>query len=414
MSAKSPLGKIKDVADVALVSVVSTVSGTVKDPVGTGQKVVGQALGVAGAVASRVPGLKKSTRSPGAVLGEGTGHRTGGAAARRGDEGPGRPGEAPAKKAAPKPPRRRRRRRLRRPRQPPRHRPRSRRPRSHRVEEGAGQQARPAHGASCAAEPVYTSESGGSTAASPRSPTPASHSSTPRRPRRSGARRTSCVAARSVTRRTETRPRGLRARGRLGPWRGSPPSAGALDDDPFARGVADRAVSTAGPMVVGVVGRVTAHLPRRSRTEPSHPRPSPPRRWPTTHRLNRERRTSRRPRRWAPRPRPWPATCPGHVRPPSRPRRQSHAPCRSQSAGHPSQHLSLNLRHAAAGPGARRARRPLGSRQVDVGGSPLPRGRDRLLRRAAAVVGSGDHDLDASAAAFALLERSSPSACAAA
>ena len=61
MPAKSPLGKIKDVADVAVVSVVSTVSGTVKDPVGTGQKVVGQALGVAGAVASRVPGLKKST-----------------------------------------------------------------------------------------------------------------------------------------------------------------------------------------------------------------------------------------------------------------------------------------------------------------------------------------------------------------
>ena len=47
---------------------------------------------------------------------------------------------------------------------------------------------------------------------------------------------------------------------------------------PFARGVADRAVSTAGPMVVGVVGRVTARLPRRSRTEPSHPEtftPSP-------------------------------------------------------------------------------------------------------------------------------------------
>ena len=63
MPAKSPLGKIKDVADVAVVSVVSTVSGTVKDPVGTGQKVVGQALGVAGAVASRVPGLKKPPRS---------------------------------------------------------------------------------------------------------------------------------------------------------------------------------------------------------------------------------------------------------------------------------------------------------------------------------------------------------------
>jgi hypothetical protein len=40
---------------------------------------------------------------------------------------------------------------------------------------------------------------------------------------------------------------------------------------PFARGVADRAVSTAGPVVLGVVGRVSAHLPRRSRTEPSHP-----------------------------------------------------------------------------------------------------------------------------------------------
>ena len=47
---------------------------------------------------------------------------------------------------------------------------------------------------------------------------------------------------------------------------------------PFARGVADRAVTTAGPIVVGVVGRVTSHLPRRSRTEPSHPEtftPSP-------------------------------------------------------------------------------------------------------------------------------------------
>src|SRR5690349_502689 len=40
---------------------------------------------------------------------------------------------------------------------------------------------------------------------------------------------------------------------------------------PFARGVADRAVSTAGPLVVGVVGRVTSRLPGRPRTEPSHP-----------------------------------------------------------------------------------------------------------------------------------------------
>ena len=40
---------------------------------------------------------------------------------------------------------------------------------------------------------------------------------------------------------------------------------------PFARGVADRAVTTAGPIVFGVVGRVATHLPRRARTEPSHP-----------------------------------------------------------------------------------------------------------------------------------------------
>ena len=57
------------------------------------------------------------------------------------------------------------------------------------------------------------------------------------------------------------------------------PTLGRLSQTiPFARGVADRAVSTAGPIVVGVVGRVTTHLPRRSRTEPSHPEtftPSP-------------------------------------------------------------------------------------------------------------------------------------------
>jgi hypothetical protein len=40
---------------------------------------------------------------------------------------------------------------------------------------------------------------------------------------------------------------------------------------PFARGVADRAVRTAGPIVVGVAGRVTSRLPRRSRTAPSSP-----------------------------------------------------------------------------------------------------------------------------------------------
>jgi hypothetical protein len=40
---------------------------------------------------------------------------------------------------------------------------------------------------------------------------------------------------------------------------------------PFARGVADRAVRTAGPIVVGVAGRVASHLPRRSRPTPSSP-----------------------------------------------------------------------------------------------------------------------------------------------
>ncbi|GAB3263020.1 hypothetical protein [Nocardioides dilutus] len=40
---------------------------------------------------------------------------------------------------------------------------------------------------------------------------------------------------------------------------------------PFARGVADRAVRTAGPIVVGVAGRVSSHLPRRSRPAPSPP-----------------------------------------------------------------------------------------------------------------------------------------------
>jgi len=47
---------------------------------------------------------------------------------------------------------------------------------------------------------------------------------------------------------------------------------------PFARGVADRAIRTAGPVVIGVVGRVASRLPRRTRSEPSTPEtftPSP-------------------------------------------------------------------------------------------------------------------------------------------
>ena len=40
---------------------------------------------------------------------------------------------------------------------------------------------------------------------------------------------------------------------------------------PVARGVADRAVRTAGPIVVGVVRRVASRYPRRSRPEASRP-----------------------------------------------------------------------------------------------------------------------------------------------
>lgn len=40
---------------------------------------------------------------------------------------------------------------------------------------------------------------------------------------------------------------------------------------PFARGVADRAVRTAAPVVSGVVGRVAARLPRRSRPAETTP-----------------------------------------------------------------------------------------------------------------------------------------------
>ena len=65
MPKKNPLGTIKDVADVAMASVVSTVSESVKDPVGTGQKVVGSAVGqavaVAGAVSTKLPRRKRKS-----------------------------------------------------------------------------------------------------------------------------------------------------------------------------------------------------------------------------------------------------------------------------------------------------------------------------------------------------------------
>jgi hypothetical protein len=61
---KNPIGKIKDVATDAAVTVVGTVTETVKDPIGTGQKVVSAAVGQAAAVAGRVgtvlPGLKRA------------------------------------------------------------------------------------------------------------------------------------------------------------------------------------------------------------------------------------------------------------------------------------------------------------------------------------------------------------------
>jgi len=76
---KNPLGKIKDVADVAVSTVTETVIGTVKDPVGTGQKVVGQAVGqavaVAGAVTERIPGRKRS--APSARTGPGPDRKSG-------------------------------------------------------------------------------------------------------------------------------------------------------------------------------------------------------------------------------------------------------------------------------------------------------------------------------------------------
>jgi hypothetical protein len=61
---KNPIGKIKDAATDAAVTVVGTVTATVKDPIGTGHKVVstavGQAVAVAGHVGTRLPGLKRA------------------------------------------------------------------------------------------------------------------------------------------------------------------------------------------------------------------------------------------------------------------------------------------------------------------------------------------------------------------
>jgi len=61
---KNPIGKIKDAATDAAVTVVGTVTETVKDPIGTGQKVVSTAVGQAAAVAGRVgtvlPGRKRA------------------------------------------------------------------------------------------------------------------------------------------------------------------------------------------------------------------------------------------------------------------------------------------------------------------------------------------------------------------
>ena len=65
MPPKNPIGKIKDTATDAAVTVVGTVTETVKDPIGTGQKVVGTAIGqavaVAGRVSTKLPGRKRAT-----------------------------------------------------------------------------------------------------------------------------------------------------------------------------------------------------------------------------------------------------------------------------------------------------------------------------------------------------------------
>jgi hypothetical protein len=61
---KNPIEKIKDVATGAAMTVAGTVSETVKDPIGTGQKVVGTAVGqavvVAGRVGTMLPGRKRA------------------------------------------------------------------------------------------------------------------------------------------------------------------------------------------------------------------------------------------------------------------------------------------------------------------------------------------------------------------
>ena len=292
MSGKSPLGKIKDVADVAVVSVVSTVSGAVKDPVGTGQKVVGQALGVprsppgpSSAVAA-VPGLRRRAGAP-----------------RRSEPVP----KATSREVAPK---------------------------TCHCQDRRATKATAAKKAACEEGTCEEGHAREEAARSRRTP-----------PSRGLA------AASTVRRREPPRPRRRRRDGRRdrsgglrhppwpsGPWLTRPMariptlSRTLSQTIPFARGVADRAVSTAGPIVVGVVGRVTAHLPRRSRTEPSHPEtftPSPVVDEPQVPQRQHGQQPATVSRR------PWPATCPGRVRPPSRPPSPSLAPCPAPSSRSP-------------------------------------------------------------------------------
>ena len=162
---------------------------------GTGQKVVGQAIGVAGAVVSRVP------RSPevGPRTHPGRSRRTSRRSRRSYPCRTGSRRQTPAGRPLPKKPREEgpvgegshpgagqevNHRRRHRPRRPPR--PRNRPPRwSRRTPLSRVTRRLRAHP----------------------SPTAPSRSSTRRRPRRSRARRRSCVAARNAIRRTETHPR---------------------------------------------------------------------------------------------------------------------------------------------------------------------------------------------------------------
>ena len=79
MAPKNPLGTIKDVADLAVATVVSTVSETVKDPVGTGQKMSVRrsaavaAVGAVAATGGRRPEGLETAPPRGADRGEGTG-----------------------------------------------------------------------------------------------------------------------------------------------------------------------------------------------------------------------------------------------------------------------------------------------------------------------------------------------------